>query len=287
MTGTLSGEEYKFKKGDSLDVLAKKHGLKDGAAIWKAPQNKAIAAKRHTPDHLQAGDVLFIPPSAAEAKAAQAADAKHLAAVDVEIKRAQGQLATYDKVIAITGKITDETVRQLQAQKDKMVNAGSAADAAAMVASVAATLGGLCKTGAKAATATGKELEELNKEMLKGAASMPRDGVMAGTAKALQTLSESSNDGVLFVRSMGVAYDKATSPSFWANAFSMLSQGKSWSEAAAAEVGAEVDELIERAKSNGEGQVHSLQALRKRVATHIAALQNERKQLEARMRSGH
>jgi hypothetical protein len=69
MTAPISNKPYVPKKGDTLDAIAKKHGHRDGKAIWNAPENKGIVGKPKKPADPQPGDSLFIPPNPAQLKA--------------------------------------------------------------------------------------------------------------------------------------------------------------------------------------------------------------------------
>lgn len=51
-----------FKKGDTLDKLARKYGLKDGKELLNAAENARLKKLRGTPDKVQPGDKLVIPP---------------------------------------------------------------------------------------------------------------------------------------------------------------------------------------------------------------------------------
>lgn len=50
-----------FSKGDTLENIAKKHGLKSWKVIWKETANEKVVKLRRDKENLQAGDKLVIP----------------------------------------------------------------------------------------------------------------------------------------------------------------------------------------------------------------------------------
>jgi N-acetylmuramoyl-L-alanine amidase len=56
--------------GDRLSRIAFIHGHASVAAIWDAPENQALRARRKNPEILMPGDRVFLPPTTAEAHAA-------------------------------------------------------------------------------------------------------------------------------------------------------------------------------------------------------------------------
>ncbi|MEM9148596.1 MAG: hypothetical protein AAGC57_20755 [Pseudomonadota bacterium] len=60
--------KHVIKSGETFDALCKKYGVKPGdwKALWALQVNKAIAAKRKTPEELQTRDVLWFPDRKAE-----------------------------------------------------------------------------------------------------------------------------------------------------------------------------------------------------------------------------
>ncbi len=283
----LATQEYKFKKGDSLDDIAKKHGLKDGNVIWKFPENKAVASKRGKPDQLQAGDTLVLPPSEREIKAAHDRTAKALAAVDGELARTKHKLAVIDKLINESNANYLDIVKQLNADKAQIKNAGDAADAAAMLASMGKSLATITVKGAATAKLTAAELEKLNKELLSECKSMVGDPLQTGVAKALAGCLNSSNSASIFVGALGDSFDKMTSPSFWASTATQLLAGKGWSEAVTTNVADEIDDQILAIQNQRAEQLKVLIAHRKSIEALTSKLQAQRKEVEAGMKGLH
>ncbi len=77
----MTPEIYKVRKGDTLSGIAKRFKHKDWKTIWlfEHKLNKAVRKARKVPEKIEPGDELAIPPTAAEKKAAAAAQANETA----------------------------------------------------------------------------------------------------------------------------------------------------------------------------------------------------------------
>jgi hypothetical protein len=278
-------EEYKFKKGDNLDAIAKKHGLKDGSVIWKLPDNKAIASKRKKPEDLQAGDTLVIPPSEKEMKEAQHKAERVVDELDAEIKRTNEKIAAMNKL----EKDVDDTmlgiVKELVTTKGKVKTWGDTANAAAMILDVGASLGTMSRTAMSTAKMTEKALEEANKELLLSAAWMTSEPMAEGAAKVLEPCQKSTNVAVIFVGSLADSFSKMMSPSFWASTATQMISGKSWSEAVVDDVGDQFEDQVIMVQKQRAEQDKMIEDHKKKFASHLGDLQNQKKQAEANLKA--
>jgi hypothetical protein len=278
-------EEYKFKKGDNLDGIAKKHGLKDGSVIWKLPDNKAIAAKRKKPEDLQAGDTLVIPPNEKEMKEAQHAAEKAVDVFDGEIKRTNEKIAALDKLEKNVEATMLGIVKELETTKGKVKTWGDEADAAAMIAQVGVSLGTMSSKALSTAKMTEEALEEANKELLQSAAEMTAHPLVEGTAKALEPCQKSTNTAVIFLGSLADSISKMVSPSFWASTATQMLSGKSWSDAVVEDVGDQFEDQAREVHKQMSEQVKMIEEQKKRIASHLADLQSQKKQAEANLKA--
>lgn len=55
-------ELHMFKKGDTLDKIARAHSLKSGKFLFDHKLNAQLKSKRKTPEMIQPGDKVFLPP---------------------------------------------------------------------------------------------------------------------------------------------------------------------------------------------------------------------------------
>jgi len=278
-------EEYKFKKGDNLDAIAKTHGLKDGSVIWKLPDNKAIASKRGKPEQLQPGDMLVIPPSEKEMKEAQHAAQKAVDALDGEIKRTNEKITVIDKLEGDIQTSMLSCIKELESKKGQVKSWGNTADAVAMIAQVHASLGKMTLKAYQGAEKVGEDLLKMNKELLSEAASMTTSPLESAAAKALEPCEKSTNTAVIFVGSLAKSFGQMTSPSFWANTTTQLLAGKSWSDAVVSDISDEFDTQARQIRQQMADQLKSLEDHKKQIASHLGDLQNQRKQAEAGLKA--
>jgi hypothetical protein len=125
---------------------------------------------------------------------------------------------------------------------------GDRVDAAAEVAKVLRGLGGLAKVGREASKASGKALEELNKKAQKQAIDIAKDP-LEGEAKKAATgyLLDDSNEISVIGVTVGAfaeAFNKMQTPSFWAQTFVQINEGKGWSEAVTFDLKRDIENKI-------------------------------------------
>ena len=262
-------QTHKLAKGDTLEGVAKKYRA-DAKAVWKAPENKALVAKRGKPEALQPGDVLVIPPDPKSVKAAaqkaeqlrrgREAAQQLLATLKNEVARTQRRIKTYEELIEFNKKSAAEIVGELVKVKGDMKRWSDGVDTAATVAQITVSLGQLCAKGYQSTKLTGAALEKLNMELTKDVVAMPveqlRDvGIKLGGELRDRTDSPLGYLGVVFN-----SWEKMTSPSFWANTFVQVTQNKkSWSDAVAMDVGEDIDARIKEVVGNFQQQAQKLQ----------------------------
>ncbi len=68
--------EHVVRPGEYLSKIAKEHGFTDYLTIWNHPANAGLKARRHNPNVLLEGDVLYIPVRQAK-EAARATENRH------------------------------------------------------------------------------------------------------------------------------------------------------------------------------------------------------------------
>lgn len=59
----LHSKKHQVQAGDNLTHIARKFGLPSWQSIYNSPENLQLRQKRGSPDNLQIGDMLSIPPN--------------------------------------------------------------------------------------------------------------------------------------------------------------------------------------------------------------------------------
>lgn len=265
---------HKVVKGDTLDAIAKKY-KSDAKAIWKFADNKAVVSKRGKPESIQPGDSIVIPPSDKDLKEqakkledlrlAREFNADLRRVFEGESKRNQRRLAIYNELIASNRDGTAEIVRQLEGNLRDMKGWADGVDAAALIATIAVSITKIASLGAKSAQATGTALEAINKEAQKELIGMTKAPFEDAGVKAASKLKDSAASPVGYVGVMADSWSRMTSPSFWAYAAVKKIEGKSWSEAASADIGDEIEARIREVQAQGQEQEAKLRENIRRV----------------------
>lgn len=254
---------HKVANGDTLDAIAKKY-RSTPKAIWAFAENKALVSKRGKPEAIQPGDVIAIPP---DEKAAKERDKKLLelergrdsnaalrAALVAEQARYERRVKVYKELVAYNRSMTDKIVAELEGTLGQMKNWASGVDVAATLANIAVSIGKIAGLGWKGAQASGEALEKINKEALKELVDMHKGLAEEGAVKAASTMKDRAGSALGYVGVLADSWDRMTSPSFWAYAAVKKWEGKSWSEAASADVGDEIEQRIREVRSQGAEQ---------------------------------
>ena len=235
---------HKIKKGETLTKIAKKWKHRKWQTIWDDPGNASLKKKRREADKIEPGDVLFIPYTDAEKKAIIEAKLLLYSLADVErnlaasllkqadatseaasvaMKRHKDATKEYNDIIAMLQKTAKDTKKM----KDGV-------DIAWAIANLGRGLGKMAKLSRDASKASGKALEEINKQARGQAIDMMK-GPVEGEAKKAGTkyLLDEKNDISMLgmvVGSISEAQDKMTSPSFWFHAYVQMKDGASWTD---------------------------------------------------------
>jgi LysM domain len=262
-------QTYKLAKGDTLDSVAKKFKV-DSKTIWKAAENKALVSKRAKPEALQVGDQLAIPPNEKEAKEAalkieqlrkmRDAAGAMLETLTREDDRSRRRVTVYNELIAGSRESTLEIVGELKRTLTDMKGWADGVDAVATVAQITASLTQICAKGVQATKLSGVALEKLNEELTKDVLKLPADQLKDVGIKFTGELRERTDSPLGYIGVVANSWEKMTAPSFWANTFVQMTQnGKSWSEAAAMDVGEDIQERMKMVVADGMKQIQTLE----------------------------
>ncbi|MEM8577334.1 MAG: hypothetical protein AAGF60_05745 [Pseudomonadota bacterium] len=283
---------HKWKKGDKPATIAKKHGHRSFDTIWKDRANKALAAKRKTPEGLQPGDVVAIPLSPMEVDALSAEALVHqqtirgetamLKTYEAKRKRFERSIKRLQRAITDSNKMHASIVKEMQAHAKGAKRWGDGVDVAATLINLSRSLAKLTKIGYKSLAEAGEELAKSNKEAAKEAMNMAYNPIRDEAAKAIgkHLTKEKSNYNVV-IQGVGVvinSFFKMTSPSFWGWTAVKLYEGKGWSEAVTYDFQAEVKNKIARLSALQKETVRGLQgtiAQKERMLYDLNVARNE------------
>lgn len=285
---------HKVIKGDTLEGIAKKY-KSDAKEIWKLAENKAIVAKRGKPESIQPGDALVIPPNAKEAKEnakklealrqGRESNAQLRKVLQGEQERNQRRLKVYRELLTYNRTMTEKIVQELHGNLGDMKSWATGVDVAAVVATIAVSITKIAALGWKGASASGAALEKINQEALKELVGMHKGLVEEGAVDAAAKLKDRNDSALGYVGVLADSWDRMTSPSFWAYAAVQKMEGKTWSEAACADVGDEIEQRIKDAQRNGQEQ--ELKLLQKIKEVEAADGENQKLLRECDTRIGH
>lgn len=281
---------YKLKKNDTLDALARKHKYKGWKQIWMAKENTKLRKKRAKPEHLEVGDMVYMPVTDAERKHVDKSilelnlNRNDLLVVrndfEADIKRLQYNCTNLIRIIGEIKKISAGMIVEIKAAKKGIKKVSTVVDTAATLINLTRSLAKLSQAGFKASKASGDALKKMNDELTKDVKKKIRDTHIDAARKALVGLKDTSLEAVWIVND---SYDKMTSPSFWAMTFTQVWDGKSWSEAVTYDLEADFAKKIKRVEQDRDTYVKGISAeIGKQKAT-IKTLQATIKQVNLRI----
>jgi glutaredoxin 2 len=228
--------------------IAKKNKIKNWKLIWKHQKNKSIVGKRKKPENIQAGDVFYIPPTADYVKAAEKAIlVLSLVRQDmiVQWRYVEGLIAAYEiniryfeAYIKKCEKLIAKYLQSLKASRKKVKKISTTVETVQGVVQMARGLNDLGKKAYKSTKLDGKELRNLNKEVLAGLKKKLFWGTL-DTSRKLVVLTK----GTMLepVHILNESWDKVNSWNHWFMTVAALAEGKSWYEA----VTFDIDEAFE------------------------------------------
>jgi hypothetical protein len=275
--------KHKVAKSETLKSIAKKYGFADEKMVWDYPENRELKKERKDPKDIQPGDIVAIPPlndderaeySANLQKYANAAGAEQGAYNRFSDQyQADRELADkLEKLIPIYEASSEAYIKQYEATVKSADGWSKGVDFAAMLIGMVRSLAAIASKAGQAAEKAGKiaaeEYEKLSAEILKDTRKFTTDPVVSeGTKQTAKALSEAKSGPAVEFRnclgSMLQSLEKWSSPSFYGQAVVVLSEGKSWSEAATYDL---EDECKQTMKRMAEEKARTLGMLKDRAA---------------------
>lgn len=261
--GSTASATHKVAKGDTLDAIAKKY-RSTSKDIWAFAENKALVSKRGKPEAIQPGDAIAIPPDKKEAKEREKkllefnrgrdSNAALRATLVAEQARFERRVKVYKELVTYNRTTTDKIVSELNGTLGQMKNWAAGVDVTATLANIAVSITKIAGLGWKSARASGEALEKVNKEALQELIDMHKGLAEEGAVKAAATMKDRTGTAMGYVGVLAESWDRMTSPSFWAYAAVKKMEGKTWDEAASADVGDEIEERIRQVRGQGAEQ---------------------------------
>ncbi len=285
-----SKRNYKLKKNDTLDALARKFKYKGWKQIWLAKENAALRKKRGKPEKLQVGDIVYMPVTDAERKHVDKSilelnmmrdDLLVLRSnFEADIKRLEYNCKNLTRIIGDLKRVAAGMIAEIKAAKKGIKRVSTAVDMAATLINLAHSLGKLAHTGFKASKASGDALKKINDELTRDVKKKIRDGYIDAARKSLVLLKNTSLEVIWIVND---SYDKMTSPSFWAMTFTQIWDGKSWSEAVTYDLEADFARKIKNVERERDTYVRNISAEIAKQKGTIKTLQAAIKQIDRRI----
>ena len=172
MIQTLDPRPYIVRPGDTLTSIARQAGFTNPLDIYNNPANATLRSHRNNPNLIRPGDRIMIPPTPQMVR--------------------QVLQARLDALVALRQQM-DALFQKLEAEADQNISkyrkVASAADIAAMLASLGVSLGQLTYKGFSAMRLSGEALEKANAELAKDSLHFAydplRDPVLKVTADKL------------------------------------------------------------------------------------------------------
>jgi spore germination protein YaaH len=287
---------YKVKKGDTLAAIAKQFGHKKWEPIWNDRENKALVSKRRKPEAIQPGDQLTIPPNEKQQKEGEASEKqaqKTQQGLEDLSEKLKKQITIYDDLIKQNEEMNEQVIKELEDCLKGMKKWSKGVDAAAAVATGLAgmrkELMKLGTLGRKALSARGEELKKVAKEVAGVAKDIAqergKDKAQEQALKFAADQKESSSTLVALAGFAAEAYDKISSPSFWAGTVVQLRDDKSWSEAVSTDITEEIEQRIKVLQTQSAQRVKQLEAKRNQLLGQLQQAQKVGKQMNQQKRS--
>jgi len=212
----LVAKTYVVKSGDNLDAIARANGYRNWQVIYKSQCNTRLRTLRPNPNLIKPGDLVYLPPRAADIRATLQKRLERLRAARSDAEQ-----------------LFDGLQREMDGEFRKLEATSTTVDAASEVLGILVGLGRLCWRGYKAIELGGEELTKANKELAKEALDMPKDQFETVTLKTFADQLDQPqtvhlmNSVWMFSATVVRSWLDITSPSYWAGVVAELRQGSS------------------------------------------------------------
>jgi hypothetical protein len=213
---SLQSKTYLVRSGDNLDLIARTNGYRDWQVIYKSKCNERLRVVRPNPNLIKAGDLVMLPPRAADIREA----------LQTRLDRLRSLRTATDSLFA-------QMQRELDDEFKEVERAGTSVDVANDVLNIFKGLSKMCWKGYKTLEMGAEDLSKANKELAKDALDMPKEQL---ETIALKTFADQQdqpqtvqlmNSVWLFSAVVVRSWLDINSPSYWAGVLAELRQGSS------------------------------------------------------------
>lgn len=197
----FSAAKYVVQSGDTLTSIADKFDLQSWRVIAGYAANASLFNLRTSPNDLQVGDELFIPPNPA--------------------KILDFQLNQLVKLKQDTVKMYDDLIREMTVEYQKTKQAASNVDLAAALTQLGFGYAKIVKSGVNTMSLTGQKLAKANAELAKSVMTTGNKFVLEQTIQHSSWLNITGEEGLMIAipKILLKSWFDMTSPSYWAQRF--------------------------------------------------------------------
>jgi hypothetical protein len=212
----LQSKSYIVKPGDNLDSIARANGYRSWEIIYKSKCNQRLRLTRLNPNLIKVGDVVALPPRAADI----------MATLQTRLERLRATRLDAESLFA-------QMLRELDAEFKKLELVAAGVDTANDVVNILRGVGKMCYQGYRALDKGAEELSRANKELAKEALDLPKEQLETLTLKTFAEQLDQpetvklTNTLWVFSAIVVQSWLDITSPSYWAGAIAELQQGSS------------------------------------------------------------
>lgn len=264
---------YVWKKGDTLEKVAKANGQRNGDEIWKDPDNRDVVKKRGKPESLAPGDKIVVADLADMAKALK----KTIEGLQASVTAQQAKTAHYDNLIKGDQKVTDALVSEAEADLKKFEKASNRAEIIELGTGLGKALLKIGTAGLKAASGSAKALEAAHEQAVEGVKELYKEPAHYAAAKIADKHLESESKVVAVLSRTVTVAGNLLSPYWFGTALARLANGKDPLTVLATTLGDDIKEEIKQTKKEGQARVALYQASKQESAATLACLKAQLK----------
>lgn len=284
--------QHKIAKNEKLDQVVRKYGHKDWKLIWKDKGNSALVSKRKTPENLQPGDMVNIPPNEKQIKEELAYIAQLQTSIVAEMaaeKYFTGFAKQFSMLAQQNNNAVDSVAKdykkiigKVQDVRSKASRTKEGVDVTADMALMMLGLAKIAQAGVKSAVASGDELLKINNQAMAEAIALTTAPVGKLTVDAgnkyLTDAKAGRSTGALLVGELSTAFNNLTKPSFWGTTAAKLIDGADWSTAVTADLDADLKKVISKMEADRDKIISNYKAQGKALTVRAAEMERAAKQ---------
>jgi hypothetical protein len=217
---------------------------------------------------------------------ARDAELKVLAALKNRVGTHQQSIKHYDGYIKDRRESWKELGDYHESNLQSMRKTAAGVEVAMMLLEMGKNIRSLIKTGTSAMSASGKALEELNKEAMKEVGELvklPIEPLVKN--KIISWLKNSQNKPLAFLGTLGELQEKYNSLSDWCHIIAQVKTGTSLTDAVKMEIGQDLEERIKAIDTAGAKSIKQAQDEQDALRAKCVEIEKLIKECEARIKA--